>query len=215
MVSMIVGVLGAVAQTELRRLLSFHIVSQIGYLVFGIGLFTIGGVGGALFYLVHYTIVKCALFLVSGVAERVGGSRDLKAMGGIAHRSPALGTLFFVAAISLAGVPPTSGFLSKFLVAAAGLEAERYVGVAICFIAGILTLFSMMKIWTMAFWGEPARTTARPGGGVLVAVGLLVSFSLTLAIGAEPLYQYTHATAAQLLDTPSYVAAVFAPGGRP
>ena len=69
------------AQTELRRLLSFHIVSQIGYLAFGIGLFTIAGVGGALFYLVHYTIVKCALFLVSGATERVGGGRDLKKRG--------------------------------------------------------------------------------------------------------------------------------------
>ncbi len=216
-VSMLIGVLGAVAQTELRRLLSFHIVSQIGYLAFGIGLFTISGVAGALFYLVHYTIVKCALFLVSGAAERLGGSADLKKLGGIAHLSPALAALFFVAAVSLAGLPPTSGFFSKFLVASAGIEAGRYFGVTICFVAGILTLFSMMKIWTMGFWGDPPATTAPapPRRGVLLATGLLVSFSVTLAVGAEPLYQFTTATAAQVLDTAGYVEAVFAPGGRP
>jgi multicomponent Na+:H+ antiporter subunit D len=214
--SMLVGVLGAVAQTELRRLLSFHILSQIGYLVFGIGLFTVGGVAAAIFYMVHYTIVKCALFLVGGVAERLGGARDLKKLGGLAHLSPALATLFLIAGISLAGLPPTSGFFSKYLLAAAGLAAGRYLGVTVAFVAGILTLFSMMKIWTMAFWGEPVRAAPRPPGrALLAAAGLLVSFSITLALGADPLHRHAQATARQVLDAPAYAAAVLAPGGRP
>jgi multicomponent Na+:H+ antiporter subunit D len=215
-VSMLVGVLGAVVQYELRRLLSFHIVSQIGYLVFGIGLFTVGGVAAAIFYMVHYTIVKCSLFLVSGLAEQAGGSADLKQLGGLARTSPALGTLFFVAALSLAGLPPTSGFFSKLLVASAGLDAGRWIGVTVAFLTGLLTLFSMMKIWTMAFWGAPPRTRGRPLGiGGLVAAGLLVSFSVTLAVAAEPLWRFSHATAEQVLDTPSYVAAVLGDRGRP
>jgi multicomponent Na+:H+ antiporter subunit D len=213
-VSMLVGVLGAVVQYELRRLLSFHIVSQIGYLVFGIGLFTPGGVAAAIFYMVHYTVVKCSLFLVSGLAERAGGSADLKELGGLARTSPALGVLFFVAAVSLAGLPPTSGFFSKLLVASAGLEAGRWVGVTVAFVAGLLTLFSMMKIWTMAFWGAPKGTRGSPPGvGGLVAAGLLVSFSVTLAVAADPLWRFSHATAEQVLDTPGYVAAVLAAGG--
>ena len=208
-VSMLVGVLGAVAQTEIRRLLSFHIVSQIGYLVFGIGMFTVAGTAAAIFYLLHYTIVKCSLFLVGGVSERLGGANDLKKLGGLAHLSPGLAALFFVAGISLAGLPPTSGFFSKFVLLAAGVEAEQYVGVAVGFVAGLLTLYSMMKIWTMAFWGEPVRSRPRPPGRLqLSAVGLLVSFSLTLAVAAEPVYRYAHATAVQLHDTKSYVAAV-------
>ena len=149
-------------------------------------------------------------------AERVGGARDLKELGGLAHLSPALAALFFVAGMSLAGLPPTSGFFSKFLVVTAGLEAERYFGVTICFVAGILTLFSMMKIWTMGFWGAPVSTTTTPPRrGVLLATALLVSFSVTIAIGAEPLYRFTTAAAEQVLDTTRYVDAVFAPGGRP
>ncbi len=215
-VSMLVGVLGAVAQSELRRLLSFHIVSQIGYLVFGIGLFTVGGVAAAVFYLVHYTIVKCSLFLVSGLAERLGGSADLKHLGGLARNSPLLAALFFVAGVSLAGLPPTSGFFSKLLVASAGLEAGHWIGVTVAFVAGILTLFSMMKIWTMAFWGAPVHAHPRPlDAGGLVAAGLLVSFSITLAVAADPLWRFSRATAEQVLDTPAYVAAVMAPGGRP
>ena len=214
--SMLIGVLGAVTQYELRRLLSFHIVSQIGYLVFGIGLFTVAGVAAAIFYLVHYTIVKCSLFLLSGIAERLGGANDLRRLRGLAHLSPVLAALFFVAGISLAGLPPTSGFFSKLLLASAGLEAGHWIGVTVAFVAGILTLFSMMKIWTMAFWGEPVRSDPQPPrAGALAAAGLLVSFSVTLAVAADPLWRFSQATAAQVLDTPGYVAAVLAPGGRP
>lgn len=212
-VSMLVGVLGAVAQTEIRRLLSFHIVSQIGYLAFGVALFTVGGIAATLVYLVHYTLVKCALFLLAGVAERLGGARDLRHLAGLAHRSPALAVLFLVAALSLAGVPPTSGFVSKYALAAAGLAAGRYVAVGVAFAAGLLTLFSMMKIWTMAFWGTPAGTQAvAPRPLQLAAAGLLVSFSVTLAIGAGPLYDWALATARQVLDAPAYVASVLGPG---
>jgi multicomponent Na+:H+ antiporter subunit D len=215
-VSMLVGVLGAVVQYELRRLLSFHIVSQIGYLVFGIGLFTVAGVAAALFYLVHYTIVKCALFLVSGMAERLGGDNDLTRLRGLARLSPTLGALFFVAGISLAGLPPTSGFFSKLLLASAGLEAGHWIGVAVAFVAGLLTLFSMMKIWTMAFWGEPVLVAPQPPrAAALAAAGVLVSFSITLAVAADPLWRFSRATAEQVLDTPTYVAAVLAHGGRP
>jgi len=211
-VSMLVGVLGAVAQTEIRRLLSFHIVSQIGYLAFGVALFTVSGIAAAVVYLVHYTIVKCALFLIAGVAERMGGARDLRHLAGLAHRSPALAALFLVAALSLAGVPPTSGFVSKYVLATAGLDAGQYVGVTVAFLAGILTLFSMMKIWTMAFWGSsPPQATGPPPALQLAAAGLLVSFSVTLAVGAEPLYDWALATARQALDAPGYVAAVLPP----
>ncbi len=214
--SMLVGVLGAVAQTELRRLLSFHIVSQIGYLVFGIGLFTVGGLAAAIFYLVHYTIVKCALFLVSGLAERLGGARDLAKLGGLAHLSPALAATFFIAAISLAGLPPTSGFFAKALLASAAIAADRWLGATIVFAAGLLTLFSMTKIWTMAFWGEPVHARpAPPPRAALAATALLVSFSVTLAVTAAPLYRFTYDTATQLLDRTGYVTAVLTPGERP
>jgi multicomponent Na+:H+ antiporter subunit D len=207
--SMILGVLGAVAQTEIRRLLSFHIISQIGYLAFGLALFTVTGVAAAIFYMVHYTIVKCALFLLGGLGERLGGARDLKRLGGLAQRSPMLGLLFFVAAVSLAGLPPTSGFVSKYLVLAAGIGEGRYVAVTIGFVAGLLTLLSMMKIWTMAFWGAEHETKTRPlRSGQLAAAGLLVSFSVTIALLAQPLYELTRATAEQTLDTAAYVAAV-------
>jgi multicomponent Na+:H+ antiporter subunit D len=191
-------------------------VSQIGYLVFGVGLFSVAGVAAALFYLVHYTIVKCSLFLVSGLTERLGGSADLRRLGGIARSSPVLAALFFVAGISLAGLPPTSGFFSKLLLVAAGLEAGRWVGVTVAFVAGLLTLYSMMKIWTQAFWGEPILAGRQAvGAGGLVAAGLLVSFSITLAVAADPLWRFSRATAAQVLDTPGYVAAVLASGARP
>ncbi len=176
-------------------------------------MFTVAGMAGAIFYLVHYTIVKCALFLIGGISERLGGTNDLKKSGGLAHLSPVLAGMFFIAGISLAGLPPTSGFFSKFIVLTAGIESRYYTSVGIGFVSGLLTLFSMMKIWTMAFWGEPVRQHPRPPHRLqLVAVGILVSFSATLALGAAPVYSFARDAAAQVLDTPGYVHAVLGEG---
>jgi multicomponent Na+:H+ antiporter subunit D len=198
-VSMILGVLGALAQTEIRRLLSFHIISQIGYLTFGMALFTVGGLAAAIFYMVHYTIVKCALFLVGGLGERLGGAKDLRQLGGLAQRSPVLALLFFVAGISLAGLPPTSGFLSKYLLLAAGIGEGRYVAVTVGFVAGLLTLMSMMKIWTMAGAERIGAVRLSRGAG---AAGLLVVLGCHRASGTAAVR--VRGDGRQTLDTAAY-----------
>jgi multicomponent Na+:H+ antiporter subunit D len=206
--SMLVGVWGAVCQVELRRLLSFHIVSQIGYLVFGLGLFTEAGLAAAIFYMIHYTIVKCALFLLAGVMERITGHNSLKHIGGLMESAPLLATLFFVAALSLAGVPPWSGFFAKLLIVLAGFEQQRYFYTAIAVLTGFFTLFSMMKIWHMAFWGE-ARGQRRAVPRVLpAAAALLVSFSVIFAAAFQPVNRLARATAEQLLAPDRYIEAV-------
>jgi multicomponent Na+:H+ antiporter subunit D len=207
-ISMLVGVLGAVCQTELRRLLSFHIVSQIGYLVFALGLFTEAGVAAAIFYMVHYTLVKCALFLLAGVMERITGQNSVKKIGGLMESAPVLATLFFIAGLSLAGMPPWSGFFAKLTVLVAGFREGRYVYTGIAVLTGLFTLFSMMKIWHMSFWGAPAgeRNAAKP---VLYgAAALLVAFSVILAVAFPPVHRFAQAAAAQLLEPEIYRRAV-------
>ncbi|MDQ4147290.1 MAG: Na+/H+ antiporter subunit D, partial [Pseudomonadota bacterium] len=124
--SMVTGVLGAVAQNEFRRILSFHIVSQIGYMLMGLGLFSSLALAGSVFYIIHHIIVKTNLFLVSGVAHRLGGTYELKKLGGLYSAYPFLALLFLVSALSLAGLPPFSGFFAKLALVQAGLQLEQY-----------------------------------------------------------------------------------------
>jgi multicomponent Na+:H+ antiporter subunit D len=98
--TMIVGVLGAIVQNHLRGILSFHIISQIGYMILGLGLFTPLALAGSIFYIIHHIIVKTALFLISGVTGRITGTDELKNMGGLLTHYPWLSALFLLAALS-------------------------------------------------------------------------------------------------------------------
>src|SRR5690606_8125472 len=119
--TMIIGILGAVAQSDIKRLLSFTLVSHIGYMVFGIALATHAGIAGAIFYVVHYSTVQPALCVVAGLMERRRGPAPLNRLGGLAKRAPVLAILLLIPAFNLSGIPPMSGFLGKLGLLQAGI----------------------------------------------------------------------------------------------
>jgi multicomponent Na+:H+ antiporter subunit D len=219
--TMIVGVLGAIAQDDMKRILSFHIVSQIGYMIMGLGLFTVAGVAGAIFYVINQIVIKTTLFLVGGLVELRAGSGRLARIGGLAHVSPLLGVLFLVPALGIAGIPPFSGFVAKLALVDAGLAAEQYGIVAAALVASLLTLFSMTKIWGNAFWGEPAvepslsaaaAPTTGAGPRLMVAATIaLAGVSLAIAVAAGPLLRLCERAAVDLLDPSAYLDAVLRP----
>ncbi len=210
--TMVTGVLGAIAQNEFRRILSFHIVSQIGYMIMGLGLFTPLALAGSIFYIVHHIIVKTNLFLISGLACRFGGAFELKRLGSLYERQPALAALFLIPALSLAGLPPLSGFFAKVLLVQAGLEAGSYPIVAVSLGVSLLTLFSMTKIWNEAFWKpapEPAPRAIRRAGKTLWLPAVSLA-ALTIFIGAAagPVFQLARDAAGQIADPEHYIQAV-------
>ena len=244
--TMVTGVLAAAAQGEVRRILSFHIISQIGYMLMGIGIAggalaaagaaeaagdleraeamrTAGALAmtGAVFYVLHHIVVKANLLLVAGMIERRCGSGELARIGGLASASPLLTVLFMVPALSLAGIPILSGFWSKFVLVRAGLAAEAYAIVAVSLLVSVMTLYSMMKIWSYAFWApapEPGDPAAVPeaellgieseavGGRGWMAAGSAFLASVTVAIGllAGPAIALAERGAAQLIDGSAY-----------
>ena len=214
--TMVTGVLGAAAQSEFRKILSFHIVSQIGYMVLGLALYTPLALLGAVFYLVHHIIVKANLFLVSGIARRLTGSFDLAAVGGLYKASPLLTLLFLVPAFSLAGFPPLSGFWAKLLLIKASLEAGAYLIAGTALAVGLLTVFSMTKIWTEVFWKphpagfEPALSRIERPALVALLLPVIALVCLTVLIGLfpQPFVSFAERTAGQLLDPAAYVHAV-------
>ena len=216
--TMVVGVLGAIAQDDIRRILSFTIVSQIGYMIMGLGFFTIAGVAAVVFSMVHHIIVKTALFLVSGLVDHATGSSRLSRIGGMVRTQPFLAVLFLLSALSLAGIPPFSGFVSKFALIDAGIVARHYPVVAVSLVVSLLTLFAMTRIWTGAFWSPaeedaaPRRLTAtRHGGGpplMIAPAAVLVACSIAVAVAAGPLYRLSERSARGLLDPQEYIGEV-------
>ncbi|MGE3539669.1 MAG: Na+/H+ antiporter subunit D [Candidatus Tectimicrobiota bacterium] len=214
--TMLTGVLGAVAQNEFRRILSFHIVSQIGYMVMGLGLCTRLALAGSVFYIVHHIIVKTNLFLVSGVAYRLRGTLALKDLGGLYQGYPMLACLFLIPALSLAGMPPLSGFFAKLALLQAALERGQYLLVVVALMVGMLTLVSMTKIWAEAFWKpavEAPVSVMRSPRALLLPIATLATCTVLIGLAAGPLLALSMQAADQLLDPRAYIQAVL--GGRP
>ena len=214
--TMVTGVLGAAAQGDFRKVLSFHIISQIGYMILGLALGTTLALVGAVFYLVHHIIVKANLFLVAGVAGRLTGSTDLYAIGGLYRSAPLLAALFLVPAFSLAGFPPLSGFWAKYVLIAAAIEIEAWIPAAAALVVGLLTIYSMTKIWAEAFWKphpggvEPRLSLLDRGTRLALMTPIAGLAALTVLIGLmpQPFVSLAEIAAAQLGDPAAYRAAV-------
>ena len=216
--TMLVGVLGAAAQTEIRRILSFHIVSQVGYMILGLALATPLALTGAVFYLIHHIVVKANLFFIGGLAARICGSERLAAMGGLYARWPWLALLFAIPALSLAGIPPLSGFWAKFLLVKASLDSAAWWAAAIALLTGVFTLLSMNKIWNEAFLkphpqGEEALQAVTGIRAAWLGMSALALLTVLIGLGAGPLIDYAVAAAAQLADPQAYLQPFTGAGG--
>lgn len=164
LLTMLVGILGAIAQSDIKRLLSFTLVSHIGYMVFGVALSSQLGMSGAIYYVAHHIVVQTTLFLVIGLIERQAGSSSLQRLGGLAAASPLLAFVFMVPALNLGGIPPFSGFIGKVALLEAGTENGSVLAwflVAGGVLTSLLTLYVVMRVWSKAFWR--ARADAPEG----------------------------------------------------
>lgn len=219
-ITMVVGALGAVAQRDLHKILSFSIVSQIGYIIFGLGLFSSIALAGALFFIFHNVLVKTNLFLISGLVHASSGSFQLKTLGGLYKRLPLVAVLFLISAFALTGLPPLTGFWGKFLLAKAGLEAGEFILVFVAIGTGLLTLFYMTKIWNEAFWkkdptlsqsGEnlPTQWQFLRKNYLMLTPVVLISLAILL-IGCFPqaFLDYALLAGEQLLNKEAYINAV-------
>ncbi|WP_194823456.1 Na+/H+ antiporter subunit D [Micromonospora sp. S-DT3-3-22] len=217
--TMVVGVLGAVAQSDMKRLFSFTLVSHIGYMIFGVALGTTAALSGAIFYVVHHITIQTTLFLVAGLVEERAGSTDLRRLGGLARIAPLLAVLYFVPAMNLAGIPPFSGFLGKVGLLQAGVAhggALPWVLVVAGTLTSLLTLYAASRVWNIAFWRAPRLATADPvprlPALMIGATAALVVLGLALTVAAGPLFQVTADAAVDLRLRTPYVRAVL-PGG--
>ncbi len=217
--TMTTGILGALVQNDFRRVLSFNLVSHIGYMIMGLGLFTPLALAGTVFYTIHDVLVKTCLFLVGGIIYRLRGTYKLSKLGGLYQARPVVAVVFLVPALSLAGVPPLSGFWGKFILIKAGLDRHAYLLVAVALVVGLLTLYSMAIVWSEAFWKRapddrqaeaPLLPTAQLHSRLLYFIPVGVLACLMVLIGAlpEPFYDIAGRAAEQLMNPTDYVRTV-------
>ncbi len=218
--TMLFGAMAAATQHDIRRILSFQIVSHIGFMVMGLGLFTQLALAGTIFYLIHHIIGKTNLFLVVGAMNRLKGSYDLDRLGGLYKERPGLSILFMVSAMSLAGLPPLSGFFAKLILVMAGLRLQAWLIVGIALAVSLLTLYTMCKIWAAAFWRAAPKgavldvsgMTPKTWRGFLAPMAVLTAFVVGIGIFAGPLFDLAYNAAGQLMDPAGYINAVLGGG---
>ena len=208
--TMIVGMIGAIAQRDFRRVLSFNLVGHIGFTTLGLALATPFALAASIFYVLHHILVISNLFLVSGLALRLRRTTLLEALGGMYRTHTAAALLAMVSMFSLAGVPPLSGFIAKLAIVEAAVGVGRYGLAGITLAVSLMTLLSMGRLWDEAFWkpAPPPQAVAPLGAPALAPIAVLAVLTLALSVAAEPVFSVSMRAADQLLHADEYIAAV-------
>lgn len=222
--TMLVGVLGAIAQNDFRRILSFHIVSQVGYMLFALGMLTQSAIAAGIYYIIYHMIVKTNLFFTSGIVYKIKGSYSLNELGGIYKKYPIVSIIFLFSAFALSGIPPLAGFWAKLSVAFVGIDNHQYLLVGASLLAGILTLVSMTKIWNFVFWKDSATDEINECEDKFIKFSFKERFSLyfpsfllllliiVFSVFISPIYNVAEIAASQLMNPDIYINAVLGAG---
>lgn len=211
--TMVIGGMSASIHYDMRKILSYHIISQIGYMIMGLGIATPLAIAGAIFFTIHNMIAKTNTFLVAGLIYKLKGSYDLKDIGGLLNQNPLVAVLFVVPAFALAGVPPVSGFFAKFMLIKAGIEAGNFIIAFVAILTSLLTLYSMIKIWNEAFLKKDPGIVDNVKTVKLTWTDLAPSIilgivSIIMGIFAFKFFDVTMDSANQLIDGSSYIQQV-------
>lgn len=216
--TMIVGVLGALAQTDFRRMLGYLIISGIGSILAGIAVGGPGGIGGAIFYALHSMLVMTGLYFASGIAMRLGDSASIATLSGLYRRHVGFAALTLMLCFAVSGLPPFSGFWPKVMLVKAALDIGAWWLAAALLLAGFLTTIATGRLFLLAYWrdGTPAAVveTESPPAATLAPLAALTLVALAIGLYPEPLLALIQSAAAGLAEPSAYLQSVF-PGGGP
>mgnify|MGYP001263653366 CR=1 FL=1 len=189
LLSMVVGVLGAAYHWDMRRILAFHSISQVGYMLLALALASRAADAAAIFFALHHSLVKAGLFLCAALIFSLTGYYDLRRIGGLYATHPGLAILFLMFSLSLVGIPPSSGFWGKYLIVRECFAQTQYLWAGVALSVGGLTFYSMLKIWKEAFWKphpDEHCPLARPPKLIRAYTGLTLLLIAVLWIGLYP-----------------------------
>jgi len=210
--TMLLGVWGAVVQYDVRSILAFHSISQVGYMLMGLALYTPLAIAGGIFHIIHHSLIKSSLFLIGGGIGHAAGTQNLKKLGGLVSHIPGLSVLFIISALALSGIPPLSGFYSKYALIVGGLNTGHGFLVCAVLMTSLFTLYSMIKIWRLGFWGswpDKEQVVSKIKlSKVLIPCLISVVFVVLLSLCAGPIMKISIKASLQLLDQNHYIDSV-------
>ncbi|MCU9612776.1 Na+/H+ antiporter subunit D [Caldibacillus lycopersici] len=210
-ITVVVGVIGSIAYWNIKKIIIYNIITAIGVILYGVSVATTTSFTGSILYLIHDMLIKAALFLLIGVMIKITGTSNLRQFSGLIKHYPGLAWTFFIAAISLAGIPPFSGFVGKLLVIQGGFTAEEYIGATIILLSSLLVLYSVMKIFIHGFWGVPkeyAKKESISYRALLFPIVLIITISVLYGIGSDYVYSYVSQAVQTLVNPELYIEAV-------
>ncbi|MBA9028123.1 Na+/H+ antiporter subunit D [Peribacillus huizhouensis] len=210
--TMLLGAIGAIAYWDIKKILTYNVMVGVGFIMAGLASFTPVAMTGSIYYLIHDMIIKALIFLIGGTMIHLTGTSKLKEISGLIGTHPYLGWMFFIAALSLSGIPPLSGFLGKVFITQGTFETEYYWLGAIGLITSLMVLFSIMKIFMNGFWGETYLSEDMEKGttkGLMFPIGFLTVATIVLGVGAEGIIEYVNLATESLMNPKYYIEAVF------
>lgn len=209
--TMILGALGALAYSDIQRIMNYNIILSVGFIVFGIAVASENSVNGVVFYLLHDMIAKALLFILGGLVIQVAGTSNLKEMGGMMKRHPAMGWMLFITALSIAGIPPLSGFTGKLLIIQGALQEHYYWFTGISLASSFIVLYSLVRLFMSVFWGEEKvqpNPSSAPSRGLLISTAGLLIIMIMMGLGSESVYQLISEAGNTLMNPQIYIDAI-------
>lgn len=209
--TMIFGAFGALAYSDVHRIINYNVIISVGFIAFGLAAASDSALNGVVFYLLHDMVAKALLFILGGMIVKATGTSSLKDMGGLMKRHPALGWMFFITALAIAGIPPLSGFAGKLLILQGGLQEQYYWLTGVALVSSLIVLYSLIRLFMKVFWGvekvQPV-TTAASSKGMLLSAGCLFTIMLVMGFGSEWVYQLVSDAGNTLMNPSIYIDAV-------
>ncbi|MEH7235648.1 Na+/H+ antiporter subunit D [Bacillus sp. JJ1562] len=209
--TMLLGAFGAVAYWDVKRIITYNVVVGVGFILAGVASYTAEGITGSIYYLIHDMIVKALIFLLGGTIIYFTGTSNLKEFSGIMRLQPKFGWMFFIAALSLSGIPPLSGFLGKIFITEGTFTSGYFWLGGIGLLTSLMVLYSIMKIFMNGFWGYtdvPEESESMSLKGLLLPMGILTVLTIALGVGAEGISEYVDLAVEVIMNPSIYIDAV-------
>lgn len=206
--TIVLGALGTLPQRSLKRILAYSTINQLGYIAFGVALLSPAGMAAAVFYIVSHGFLKSSMLLGAGLNQKLTGTINLDEMGGMMVKAPFASILLLVGFLSLAGIPPLSGFFSKFFLIQAGFGQGLYLATSIALGMGVVSLFYNFSTYQRFAWGGGGGEVKSAPASMYAPVAFLSAFAIIFGFGVTWLYDWSLLVSEQIMNPALYIAAM-------